>query len=249
MLGRQRSWNLRLVFVLVVLGTLLAPGSCLGAAASEASEDKSADGAGPSRAKPSIVVAGVRSEVRDPKFRDKQIGFGIDAYIAEELGKADLFRFFEEDAAIVERIKTVQEKVWMLRDEFQKADLVRISTEVKTDIFAYGRVVRMKERRVRTFAGPANVMKKIGEVRIEVSLYFRETGEVLSATGTGKSSKGLWGFIAQGRPEALDFDDYMVGQASKEAVTEAVKKLIKQYKARKGPDGKKTGKNRKETGK
>jgi len=182
--------------------------------------------------KSSCSVAGVRSEVLQAEYQDKEICFGVNAYIAEELGKAGLFRFLEEDEAIVERIKTIQEKVWLLREEFDEADLVRFSDEAECGVLAYGRIVLMKESRQRAFAGPANILKKIGQVKIEVSLFIKETGEVFSATGTGRSSKGLWGFLTQGREEALSFDDYMIGQASREAVREAVKKLIEQYRAR-----------------
>ena len=111
---------------------------------------------------------------------------------------------------------------------------MKISAELKCDVLAYGRIVRMKEGRKRTFAGPANVSRKIGEVEIEVCLFFRDTGEVLTATGKGKSSKGVWGFLAEGRAGSLDFDDYMIGQASREAVRKAVRKLIEQCNARIG---------------
>lgn len=215
------------VVLLVVFCVALFLGVCLAAEPSNPAEaTDEAD------SKSSCTVAGVRNEVSKDEYKDKKICFGINAYIAEELGKAGLFRFLEEDKTIVERIKAIQEKVWLLREEFKKADLVRFSDEAECGVLAYGRVVLMKECRERAFAGPANILKKIGTVKIEVSLFIKETGEVLSATGTGKSSKGLWGFLTQGREEALTFDDYMIGQASKEAVQEAVKKLVEQYKAR-----------------
>ncbi len=217
--------------MLTVLGIVLCVGLCAGAEPSTIPEPPPDTTVG-TDSKSTISIAGVSIELRKPEFQDKQIGFGINAYIAEEFGKAKLFRFLEEDITIVDRIKSIQEKVWLLREQFKKANLVKISADLKCDVLAYGRIVRMKEGRKRAFAGPASITKKIGKVEIEVCLFFRETGEVLTATGTGESSKGLWGLLVEGRSKVLDFDDYMIGQASREAVQKAVKKLIKQYNAR-----------------
>jgi len=232
MLGGRELYCSRAVVPLVLLWAALSAGVCLAAEPANPPENSTTETTDKTDEKSSCSVAGVRNEVSKDEYKDKDICFGINAYIAEELGKAGLFRFLEEDETIVERIKTIQEKVWLLREEFKKADLVRFSDEADCGVLAYGRVVLMKECRERAFAGPANILKKIGKVKIEVSLFIKETGEVLSATGTGKSSKGLWGFLTQGREEALSFDEYMIGQASREAVQEAVKKLIEQYKAR-----------------
>jgi hypothetical protein len=221
----------RTAATIIASGIILCTGLCIiPATASEPCADTSEE----NDSKSTISVAGVSIELRKPKYRDRKIGFGINAYIAEEFGKAKLFRFLEEDMTIIDRIKSIQEKVWMLREEFKKANLVKISADLKCDVLAYGRIVRMKEGRKRTFAGPANISKKIGEVEIEVCLFFRDTGEVLTATGKGKSSKGIWGFLTEGHSKSLDFDDYMIGQASREAVQEAVKKLIEQCDARIG---------------
>ncbi len=239
-------YSLKTIALLVALIVTLGADVCSEAESSTPSGNTDSEDSDQTVQKSTIGIAGVHSEVRKPEYRDKLIGFGIDAYIAEELSKAKLFRFLEEETTIVERIQAIQEKVWLLREQFRKADLVRLSKEVECDIIAYGRIIKMKERKERAFAGPVNILKKIGEVRIEVCLYFRETGEVLSATGRGKSSKGLWGFVTQGRAEALDFDDYMIGQASREAVREAVEKLVEQYRSRIKPSNDNTVKNEKE---
>ena len=167
-IGKFRNLGAIILFVVLLYPTVADPAEHTKSSVVEEGENSSSE--------TTIGIVGVTSNVKKPEYKDKQIGFGIDAYIAEELGKTNLFRFLEDDQSIIERIKGIQEKVWLLRDEIDKAGLVRLSDETKCDVLAYGRVLNMKEHRERTFAGPANIIKKIGEVKIEVCLYIKETG-------------------------------------------------------------------------
>ena len=57
----------------------------------------------------------------------------------------------------------------------------------------------------------------------------KQTGEVISAEGEGKSAKGIWGMVLAGDVKKLKFDNYMIGKASKIAVKRAVKNLLMKY--------------------
>ncbi len=191
-------------------------------------EDKTISG-GENPRQDTVVVIGVRNATVEEKWKHLAIGYGISDFVADELAQSGMFRFLEQDAAVVEKIRGIQEKVWLLNEDFDKADLARYSEETKSAIVAFGKVTHIAEKRVKGFCGPMNIGKKIGEVKVEVSLFIKQTGEVISAEGKGKSSKGIWGMVLAGDVKKLKFDNYMVGKASKIAVEKAVKNLLIKY--------------------
>jgi hypothetical protein len=98
-------------------------------------------------------------------------------------------------------------------------------------MMAYGRVVSFKTPSQSVSFGPMHSRTKFTEIKVEIVLRDLKSEAEFTAEGKGKAkttSKSVVFEYREDRDE-INFDKTTVGEATKEAVAEAVTKLLKEY--------------------
>jgi hypothetical protein len=182
--------------------------------------------------KKSLLVVGVTNAIKDEIWQDRRIGFGLTNVIAESFFDSGLFLLLEEKEEIRESLRTIREKLWMLsEDAVQLQQAADTAIVAGAEVMAYGRVVSMKTPTTRVSMGPFHSRGKTTEIKVEVFLRDLKSNASYSADGTGKAKTKATSVIFEYREDRaeVNFDKTTVGQATKEAVAAAVKKILKDY--------------------
>ncbi len=189
--------------------------------------------------KKTLIVVGVTNEIKDERWEDRRIGFGVTNLIAESFFDSGKFTLVEEKEEIREQLKTVREKLWMLSEEaLQLQEALAAAGQTSAEMMAYGRVVSFKTPSQRVSMGPFHSREKITEIKVEVILRDLKGEKSFAEEGKGKAkttSKSVFFEYREDRGE-VNFDKTTVGEATKQAVVEAVNKIVKEYS--KALDGK-----------
>ena len=187
---------------------------------------------GHAQSKQNLLVVGVANQLKDERWQDRRIGFGLTSLIAEALFDSDRFVLLEEKEEIREQLRTVREKLWMLSEEaVQLAEAAKAAQQIGAEWMAYGRVVSFRTPSNRISMGPFHSREKITEIKVEVNLRDLQSGRTLSGDGKGKAKTTATSVVFEYRQdrEEINFDKTTVGQATKEAVAQAVKKVLEEY--------------------
>lgn len=176
---------------------------------------------------------GVTNEIKDERWEDRRVGFGIASLIAESFFDSGQFRLIEEKEEIRDQLRNVREKLWMLSEEAAPLqEAAAVASQAGAEFMAYGRVVSFKTPTQRVSAGPFQRREKITEIKAEIILRDLITGKTITTDGKGKAkttSTSVFFVYREDRDE-VNFDKSTVGEATKEAVAEAVSKAVKEYR-------------------
>jgi len=189
-------------------------------------------GAGHGQDKKALLVVGVTNEVKDERWQDRRIGFGLTNLIAESFFDSGQFILLEEKEEIRAQLKEVREKLWMLSEEaVQLQQAAKTATLAGAEMMAYGRVVSFKTPTTRVSMGPFHSREKVTEIKVEVILRDLKTAKSYSGEGKGKAKTTTTSVVFEYREDRdeVNFDKTTVGEATKQAVAEAVKKVLKEY--------------------
>ena len=164
------------------------------------------------------------------------VGYGISVQVSNAFAESGRFKLVEADPKIRQRIDTLRGRVWEGEATLEREDLSALARDLGVDLISYGQVVRLMETRGgRAFVGPFNMAKGSGSAEIEVTVFDAAAGRRFSARGIGRASKGAVGVLWEvGRDhrtgnvdfDALKFDEYMLGIASRRAVDSAVAQIV-----------------------
>lgn len=180
-----------------------------------------------------LVVVGVTNQVKDERWQDRRIGFGLSSLIAEAFFDSGLFVLVEEKEDIRDRLAAVREKLWMLSEEgLQLREATETAALAGAEMLAYGRVVSFKTPTTRTSIGPLHSREKSTEIKVKVFLRDLQTDTTYSAEGTGKAKTKATSVVFEYREDRdeINFDKTAVGQATKQAVAAAVARVLKAYR-------------------
>jgi len=182
--------------------------------------------------KKTLLVIGVTNEIKDERWQDRRIGFGVASLIAESFFDSGKFTLIEEKEEIRDQLKNVREKLWMLSEEaLQLQEALATAGQAGAEMMAYGRVVSFKTPTQRISVGPFHSREKITEIKVEVILRDLKSDNTFTEEGKGKAkttSKSVIFEYRENRDE-VNFDKTTVGEATKQAVVEAVNKIVKEY--------------------
>jgi hypothetical protein len=182
--------------------------------------------------KKSLIVAGVTNEIKDERWHDRRIGFGLANLIAESFFDSGLFTLLEEKEEIKEQLKNIREKLWMLSEEaIDLQQAASLAGQSGAEMMAYGRAVSFKTPSQSVSFGPVHSRTKITEIKVEVVLRDLKSEMQFTAEGKGRAKTTSKSVIFEYREDRdeINFDKTTVGEATKEAVAEAVTKLLKEY--------------------
>lgn len=183
--------------------------------------------------KRALVVVGVTNQVKDERWQDRRIGFGLSSLIAESFFDSGQFALVEEKEEIRDRLAAVREKLWMLSEE---GALLREAAEsaafAGAEMLAYGRVVSFKTPTTRVSFGPLHSRVKTTEIKVAVFLRDLQADSSYSGEGNGKAKTKATSVLFEYREDRdeVNFDKTAIGQATKQAVAAAVAKVLKEYR-------------------
>ena len=182
--------------------------------------------------KKTLIVVGVTNEIKDERWEDRRIGFGVTNLIAGSFFDSGKFTLIEEKEEIRDQLKNVREKLWMLSGEaVQLQEAVAAAGQTSAEMMAYGRVVSFKTPTQRVSVGPFHSREKITEIKVEVILRDLKSDKTFAEEGKGKAKTTSKSVIFEYREDRdeVNFDKTTVGEATKQAVVEAVNKVVKEY--------------------
>jgi hypothetical protein len=185
------------------------------------------DGQPPAVPAPALIrlaVIGVSNESSEREFSKLLIAQGISQLVAQALFDTGRYVPVEDNPEITGRINELV--VLAATSGEASVDYSRIDGQaLGCDAMASAVVKKFSKSRMRGFAGPfsaANV-----DVEIEVEVAVREAGKpVMTASGNGTGTTKSRGVLFQVRENKVHFDQTSVGQATQEAVQQAVTRLV-----------------------
>lgn len=171
-----------------------------------------------------LAVVGVSNATDEPEFGKLLIAQGIAHLVAQELYDTGRYVPVEDNAEISGRIGELVARAAASPEA--AADTVDRG-ELGCDAVASARIVKFDKSRFRGFAGPFSSSKVDVEITVEVSVQEGEAPSV-KGQGSGSGTTKARGVLFQIREDQVHFDRTSVGQATQEAVAQAVAGLMSQ---------------------
>jgi hypothetical protein len=171
-----------------------------------------------------LAVVGVSNATEEPEFGKLLIAQGIAHLVAQELYDTGRYVPVEDNAEISGRIDELVARA-ALSSEAATESVDR--AELGCDAVATARIVSFDKSRFRGFAGPFSSGKVDVGITVEVSVREGENPP-LKGQGSGSGTTKARGVLFQIREDQVHFDQTSVGQATQEAVAQAVAGLMSQ---------------------
>ena len=171
-----------------------------------------------------LAVVGVSNATEEPEFGKLLIAQGIAHLVAQELYDTGRYVPVEDNGEISGRIGELLARA-ALSSEAMMDTVDR--AELGCDAVASARIVKFDKSRFRGFAGPFSGSKVEVEITVEVSVREGENPP-LKGQGSGSGTTKARGVLFQIREDQVHFDQTSVGQATQEAVAQAVAGLMSQ---------------------
>lgn len=171
-----------------------------------------------------LAVVGVGNATDEPEFGKLLIAQGIAHLVAQELYDTGRYVPVEDNAEISGRIEELVARAALSSEA--TADTVDRAA-LGCDAVASARIVKFDKSRFRGFAGPFSSSKVDVEITVEVSVREGDNPPI-KGQGSGKGTTKAKGVLFQIREDQVHFDQTSVGQATQEAVSQAVAGLMSQ---------------------
>ena len=171
-----------------------------------------------------LAVVGVSNATDEPEFGKLLIAQGIAHLVAQELYDTGRYVPVEDNAEISGRIEELVARAALSSEA--TADSVDRAA-LGCDAVASARIVKFDKSRFRGFAGPFSSSKVKVELTVEVSVREGENPP-LKGQGSGSGTTKARGVLFQIREDQVHFAQTSVGQATQEAVAQAVAGLMSQ---------------------
>lgn len=201
-----------MVFLFIVCGIVLFMGDVYGGEIQEDREKR-------------LVVIGVKNEIGRKEWNDQLIGYGLSHMLLQGLFDTGHYVPVEDNPEVLLESQRLIKTQWGDHSGFYtpgQAD--GLSESLECDAVAYARAVKFTKKRKRSFAGPFS--SAATRITVEMEVYLKERDKpVMVAKGKGSALTKSRGFLFEIRKDQVYFDKTAVGQASQEAMANAVKGL------------------------
>jgi len=187
----------------------------------------------PQASPPSLAVIGISNEVKNEAWRDARVGLGLRIILSQLFFDQGAFSMLEEKPGMRENLNTLGQGIWALNDvghDFQK-DISSLK-ESEAHFVAYGRVFYFGRPRSKASLGPLHLNRNSVVIKVEVTLEDLQSGKKLAGKGQGISSTTAGSAIFSYREDNVVLDKTNIGNATKEALGQAVATVMKKYNKR-----------------
>jgi len=179
--------------------------------------------------KPTFCVLGVKNNLKNEKWKDLGIGFGICDLITQELYNSKMFTHIETNEDIKEQIKKSRIIFWKYGN--RKTENKEKKDPFKADIIFWGEITSFTVKKRKSFIGFASKYKTTVKVKITLHMIDKKNNIKLSSSAYGTAQKGAKAiFFEINNNKKLDFNSSMAGIATKQAVKKALQKILNRYK-------------------
>ena len=173
-----------------------------------------------------LAVIGVSNRVKDDRWKDLRVGFGLKGMLIESLSDSGRFRLMEEKPEIRERLGLTVENVWPKGVVYSQERLAEIAESLEADLLVYATVKSFNNPSSNTSIGFVSRKTTTAKLRVEVCLYERHTQELICKTGKGGAKFVADGILVQYQDDGQLSTQSLIGKASKQAIDDAVARLI-----------------------
>ena len=177
-----------------------------------------------------LVVIGVVNGLSDERWKDYRIGFGVRILIAQVLFNTGKFNTLEDKSEIREKIRELSRGIWESPKKKYKFSKDRETVEsMGVNYIAYGRIFYFGKPQTDVSVGIMH--KRVVEtvIKIEVTIENIHTGKKISSKGMGKAKTKASSVLFSLREDRVLFDETSIGIATKNAVEDAIEKLMKKF--------------------
>ena len=175
-----------------------------------------------------LAVIGVSKEVKDKDFEDLRVGFGLKNMLTEELYDTGKFTLVEEKKGIRGKLGLSEKQMWEQGVSFSSERLQEIARALDVDNVAYAVVRSYKVPRSGMSAGFYSRKKAMARLEIKVCIYEKATGKLFCRAGKGSADDVADGLFVEYKDNGRLSTKSLIGKASKEAIQDALEKLIPQ---------------------
>lgn len=174
-----------------------------------------------------LAVVAVTNETDENVFSDLLIVQGMASLLTQDFYDSGLFVPVEENPEIKSRIKSM-----LAVYSSTVPDLNMIVSQVQDmgcEALASAAITEMNKSRISGFAGIFSGARTTITIKIRVQIRM-PNGQIYSGTGEGQGVTKAVGAFFQIRNDKIAFDKTTVGRAVKEAIGQAVDKVVEQLK-------------------
>lgn len=194
-------------------------GSITGSRSSAAAEDTT------------LIVLGSFNELKDERWKDERIGFGLRSLITQSFFDAGAFAIVEEKPEIREKLRAVSQGMWVSKEK--KYDIEKETQDAKkmgAKYIAYGRVYYFGRPQTKVTIGVLQARVSETVIRIEITLRNTENGKSIKKSGAGTAETAANSVFFEVRDDSVLFDETAVGVATRKAIAEAIADIMKDFK-------------------
>ena len=169
-----------------------------------------------------VIVAGVKSEIDEPEWNNQLISQGLTHILEQELANSEQCIIIETNPEILEAVNRRDDRQTNIH-ELESVEPISAQHDF-VDAYAYAVVKDFSVSRNRIQIGPFCSGDTSVEVQIQVC-FVQSKANYCRALGIGQGKTKSLGAFFHIQNDKVYFDATTVGQAAKEAVQDAVKKL------------------------
>ncbi len=175
-----------------------------------------------------LIVTGVQNQSGAVEWDDQLVALGVNNLIAEAFFQTGEYIPVETNPEVINRIKDFHsnsQQYHMEVNQRSSCPAQEKTHRMESDAIAYGIVQRFDKQRKRAMAGPFSFSKVTASLEIEI--FIKESGkQIRSAIGKGEGVTLSKGLLVQIRKGAIRFDETSIGIAARDAIHQAVIKLM-----------------------
>jgi len=175
-----------------------------------------------------LLVIGVVNELEGKDWQDWRIGFGVRTLITQAFFNSGKVTILEEKPEIKAQITEINRRIYLFgKEDTTITKGIEEAKDFGADYIAYGKIIYFGRPQTDVSVGVLHSKTIETIIRIEVTLQNLHTGKSISSKGMGKAETQANAMLFSIREDNVLFDETTVGIATRQAVEDAVDKLIK----------------------
>ena len=178
-----------------------------------------------------IVIIGLSNEVKNKEWQDNRIGMGLRVVLSQLFFESGEFAMLEEKPEIRKKLNDFAHDIWALNKSgynFKKD--IENTKDLGADFIAYGKIFYFGKPKSKFSFGPMHLNRNSVVIKVEVTLEDLKTGKKIKEKGKGVSTTTASSALFQFREDNVELDKTNIGNATKDALSGAVVKVLKKFR-------------------